>query len=86
MLDVAFDLWGVVMRSTSGSRRLLRSVLVANGFVALLTSSGALVVLLVAPLGLAAVVTCTAIVGILSFSIGLAADLWLLQHLAGRGD
>lgn len=61
-------------------------MLVANGCVALITSGGALVVLLIAPLGLAAVVTCTVLVALLSFTVGLVADVLLWQHLVKPGE
>lgn len=61
-------------------------MLLANGCVALITSGGALVVLLIAPLGLAAVVTCTVLVALLSFTVGLVADLLLWHRLLKPDD
>jgi len=86
MLETTVAVEEHVMRRTMSSRRALRAMLVANGCVSILTSAGALVVLLIAPLGLAAVLSCTLLVGLLSFGIGLAADvvlwrLWLAQGL-----
>jgi hypothetical protein len=69
-----------VMRKIKTSHPTIRALLVANGCVALITSSAALVVMLIAPLGLAAVITCTLLVAVLCFSAGLVADvlLWRL--------
>jgi len=55
-------------------------ILLANGCVALVTSGAALLVLLIAPLGLTAVITCTVLVAGLSFVGGVFADL-VLWHL-----
>lgn len=60
-------------------------MLLANGCVALITSGGTLVVLLIAPLGLAAVLSCTLLVALLSFATGLAADVLLWRMLGGPG-
>jgi len=57
---------------TSSTFRLL---VVVNALVALLCAGGTLVLLLIAPLGLAAVLGCTLLVGMLSFVAGLAGDL-----------
>ena len=81
----------MLMRTTKLSRRTIRSLLLANGCVCLITSGGALVILLIAPLGLAAVIGCTVLVALLSFGAGLAADVVLLRLLlasdqGGRGD
>jgi hypothetical protein len=69
--------------------RLLPLILLVNGGVALLTSGVALLVLLIAPLGLTAVITCTALVAVLSFVSGVVADLallrWLLPATSGTG-
>lgn len=64
-----------------GVSAMLRLLLLVNTLVALVTSGGALVVLLIAPLGLAAVVSCTLLVAALTFSAGLAADLLLWRRL-----
>ena len=76
-----------VMRETMASHPTIRALLVANGCVALITSSAALVVLLIAPLGLAGVITCTLLVALLCFSAGLVADvvLWRLLQANGTG-
>ena len=58
-----------------------RLFLLANACVALVTSGATLLVLLVAPLGLAAVLSCTGLVAVLSFVLGVGADLWLWQGL-----
>lgn len=81
MLNAALPAEGCVMRRTIGSRRAVRSMLVANGCVALTTGAATLVVLLIAPLGLAAVVTCTVMVGLVSFGMGLVADVLLWRYL-----
>ena len=43
-----------------------------------------LVLLLIAPLGLAAVLSCTGLVAVLSFVLGVVADLWLWHGLNPR--
>jgi len=53
----------------------LKLLLIVNGLVALLCAGGTLVLLLIAPLGLAAVLGCTLLVGLISFGAGLAGDL-----------
>lgn len=60
-------------------------ILLANGGVALLTSGATLVLLLIAPLGLAGVITCTMLVALLSFGAGVLKDLlfWRWLGLAG---
>jgi hypothetical protein len=60
-----------------------RTILLVNAAVAVVTSGAALVVLLIAPLGIAAVLTCTGLVAALSFGLGILADLWLLHGLGG---
>lgn len=59
-------------------------VLVVNSLVALLTAGATLVLLLIAPLGLATVLTCTLLVGLFTLAGGLAGDL-LIWRLVGRG-
>lgn len=73
------------MRTTTSPRRAMRSLLLVNGCVALITSAGALVVLLIAPLGLAAVLSCTLLVALLSFAAGLLADVLLWRILGAPG-
>lgn len=60
-----------------------RLALLINGVVALLTSGVSLVVLLIAPLGLATVITLTLLIGLCSFGGGLAGDALLLWALPG---
>ena len=67
-------------------RRTVRALVLTNACVALITSGGALVVLLIAPLGLAAVISCTVLVALLSFCAGLAADVVLWRLLLARGS
>jgi hypothetical protein len=65
-----------------------RLALLINGLVALLTSGVSLVVLLIAPLGLATVITLTLLIGLCSFGGGLAGDallLWALPAARNRG-
>lgn len=59
-------------------------VLAVNGLVALLTAGATLVLLLIAPLGLATVLTCTVLVSLFTLAGGLAGDL-LLWRLLGKG-
>jgi hypothetical protein len=59
-------------------------VLVVNGLVALLTAGATLVLLLIAPLGLATVLTCTLLVGLFTMAGGLAGDLLIWRWL-GKG-
>lgn len=61
-------------------------VLAVNGCVALLTAGATLVVLLIAPLGLAAVLTCTVLVAVLAFTGGVAADLLIWRNLSNGGS
>lgn len=60
-----------------------RLALLINGVVALLTSGVSLVVLLIAPLGLATVTTLALLIGLCSFGGGLAGDALLLWALPG---
>jgi hypothetical protein len=69
------------MQSTRNLKQPLRLFLLANACVALVTSGATLLVLLIAPLGLAAVLSCTALVAVLSFVLGVGADLWLWHGL-----
>jgi len=69
------------MQSTRDLKKPLRLFLLANACVALVTSGATLLVLLIAPLGLAAVLGCTGLVAVLSFVLGVGADLWLWQGL-----
>jgi hypothetical protein len=69
------------MQSTRNLKQPLRLFLLANACVALVTSGATLVVLLIAPLGLAAVLGCTGLVAVLSFVLGVGADLWLWHGL-----
>ena len=62
-------------------RERARTILLLNAGVALITSGAALVVLLIAPLGMAAVLSCTGLVAALSFVLGVVADLWLWHGL-----
>ena len=48
-------------------RERARTILLVNAAVAVATSGAALVVLLIAPLGIAAVLSCTGLVAALSF-------------------
>jgi len=69
------------MQNNRDLKQPLRLFLLANACVALATSGATLVVLLIAPLGLAAVLGCTALVAVLSFVLGVGADLWLWHGL-----
>lgn len=60
-----------------------RLALLINDLVALLTSGVSLVLLLIAPLGLATVITLTLLIGLCSFGGGLAGDALLLWALPG---
>lgn len=65
-----------------------RLALLINGLLALLTSGISLVLLLIAPLGLATVITLTLLIGLCSFGGGLAGDallLWALPASRNRG-
>ena len=64
-------------------RERARTILLVNAAVAVVTSGAALVVLLIAPLGIAAVLACTGLVAALSFGLGIVADLWLWHGLGG---
>jgi hypothetical protein len=64
-------------------RERTRTILLVNAAVAVVTSGAALVVLLIAPLGIAAVLSCTGLVAALSFGLGILADLWLWHGLGG---
>ena len=64
-------------------RERARTILLVNAAVAVATSGAALVVLLIAPLGIAAVLSCTGLVAALSFGLGILADLWLWHGLGG---
>jgi len=59
-------------------------LLVVNGLVALLTTGATLVLLLIAPLGLATVLTCSVLVGLFTMAGGLAGDLLIWRWL-GKG-
>jgi hypothetical protein len=67
-------------------REHTRTILLVNAAVAVVTSGAALVVLLIAPLGIAAVLACTGLVAVLSFVLGVVADLWLWHGLSGGRD
>ena len=69
------------MQSERNLKQPLRFFLLANACVALVTSGATLLVLLIAPLGLAAVLGCTGLVAGLSFLLGVGADLWLWHGL-----
>ena len=69
------------MQSTRNLKQPLRLFLLANACMALVTSGATLLVLLIAPLGLAAVLSCTGLVAGLSFVLGVGADLWLWHGL-----
>jgi len=69
------------MQSERNLKQPLRLFLLANACVALVTSGATLLVLLIAPLGLAAVLGCTGLVAGLSFVLGVGADLWLWHGL-----
>lgn len=71
------------MRNIGESSHSLRTILLLNAGVSVITSGAALVVLLIAPLGLAAVLSCTGLVAVLSFVLGVVADLWLWHGLSG---
>lgn len=58
-----------------------RLSLLINGLVALVTTGVSLVVLLIAPLGLASVITLTALIGVCSFAGGMLGDVVLLWAL-----
>lgn len=62
----------------------MRLVLLANGAVALAASAFTLVLLLIAPLGLAAVLTCTVLVALVTLAGGVMADLMLWRLLLPR--
>jgi hypothetical protein len=57
------------------SSSTLKLLVLVNALVALLCAGATLVLLLIAPLGLAAVLACTLLVGLISFGAGLAGDL-----------
>ncbi len=63
--------------------RTFRLMLLVNGCVALVTTGLTLVLLLIAPLGLAAVITITLLVATLTMGGGVAADLVLWRLLPG---
>jgi hypothetical protein len=69
------------MQRNSDLKQPLRLFLLANACVALVTSGTTMLVLLIAPLGLAAVLSCTGLVAGLSFVLGVGADLWLWHGL-----
>jgi hypothetical protein len=73
-----------IVRGTGDSYQPIRWILLANAGVALITSSAALVLLLIAPLGIAAVLACTGSVAVLSFVVGVMADLVLWRGLITR--
>jgi len=66
----------------------LKLIVVVNALVALLTGLGTLVLLLIAPLGLAAVLSCTLLVVLLTFGAGLVGDLviWRRSPSGGLGS
>ena len=70
------------MQNNRDLKQALRLFLLANACVALATSGATLLVLLIAPLGLAAVLGCTALVAVASFCLGVVADLWLWKVLS----
>lgn len=68
--------------------RQLRLLLLVNGSIAMLIGAAALVLLLIAPLGLAAVITITVMVTLIAWVAGMIGD-WLLLRLLlpkGQGD
>lgn len=67
------------------SSSTLRLILVVNALTALLTALGTLVVLLIAPLGLAAVLSCTLLVALLTFGAGIAGDLVIWRRSPSGG-
>lgn len=62
-------------------RRTLRIMLLVNGCVALATAAVTLLLLLIAPLGLAAVITITLLVALLTMLGGVLGDLVLWRLL-----
>jgi hypothetical protein len=58
----------------------LKLIVVVNALVSLVTAGGTLVLLLIAPLGLAAVIGCTLLVAGLTFAAGVVADLVIWQR------
>lgn len=69
---------------------LLKISVLLNLLVAMVNGAVTLVLLLIAPLGLATVVTCTVLVALVSFALGVVADvlLWRLlpaDQAGGRG-
>jgi len=69
------------MQSERNLKHPLRLFLLANACVALITSGATLLVLLIAPLGMAAVLSCTGLVAVMSFVLGVGSDLWLWHGL-----
>jgi hypothetical protein len=63
----------------------LRLIVVVNALAALLTALGTLVLLLIAPLGLAAVLSCTLLVALLTFGAGMVGDLVIWRRLPSDG-
>ncbi len=66
--------------------REMRLLLVVNGVVAAAAGSATLVLLLIAPLGLAAVLTLTLLVTLVCLAGGMAGDLVLWRLLRGGGQ
>jgi len=69
---------------------LLKISVLLNLLLAMVNGAATLVLLLIAPLGLATVITCTVLVALISFALGVVADvlLWRLlpaDQASGRG-
>jgi hypothetical protein len=71
---------------TNLNRRDLRLLLVVNGCVAGAAGATTLVLLLIAPLGLAAVLTLTVLVSLVCLAGGVAGDLVLWRLLRSGGN
>jgi hypothetical protein len=71
-----------IMRTPGKTHPSLPVILLLNAGIAVITAGAALVVLLIAPLGMAAVLACSGSVAVLSFVLGVLADLWLWHDLS----
>lgn len=71
-----------IMRTTGKTHPSLPVILLLNAGIAVITAGAALVVLLIAPLGMAAVLACSGAVAVLSFVLGVVSDLWLWHGLS----
>jgi hypothetical protein len=78
-------LWGLRTQQFFMPASTLRLIVVVNALTALLTAFGTLVLLLIAPLGLAAVLSCTLLVALLTFGAGIAGDLVIWRRSPSSG-